>query len=595
MMVAPAAYGGAESETGPKTVAYFRLSGAMTETPMEVPPLFAANAPLSLKELLTTLKQARQDPEVAAIVLDLEGAQLGLAQLEEVSAALRQFGAVDKEVFVHADALSTGTYALASAASHIALVPTGEVWLTGLYSEAPYLRGMLDKIGVVPDVEQREDYKSAGEMFTRTGPSPAAEKMLNWLLDSIYDRVVGIIAEGREMKPERVQELIDHGMFSAEEALKAGLIDSVQHRQDFLAELKGRYGADMELAFDYAEESTSAMPEDFFGMMNKLMQMFSPTTKKYTKPSVAIVYVEGMILPGSAEPSPFGSTEGAYSSTIRKALDAAADDDTVKAVVLRVDSGGGSALASEIILDASRRVAAKKPLIASMGNVAGSGGYYVTCGAEHVFADAATITASIGVIAGKLVTTGGWDKLGISWSAHQRGKMAGMMSSAKPWSDAERKMIVRYMDEVYATFKGHVVKARGARLTKPIEEIAGGRVFTGAQALELGLVDKLGGLEDAVKFAADKAKLDGYDIRVIPEPKSIFEMLFNPGGDSDYAHVLSGKHRLLTQPLVQALLPGLQRVDPLRTRAVVRSLQKLELLHDEAVIVAMPEELVIGN
>jgi len=578
-----------------KEIAYFKIEGELTETPVNIPPLFGDDMPMSLKSLLERLKEARHDNNVVAIVLDLQDAAIGLGQIEELHAALRKFAAIDKDVYVHADSLPTLNYAAATGASHISLVPTGELWLTGIYGEAPYLRGTLDKIGCKADFEQFEDYKTAAEMILRTGPSPQAQEMMKWLFDDLYAGMVKLIADGRKLPVEKVRALIDGGPYSAEDALKAGLIDAVQHRQDFLADLTKRYGDDAEIILDYAEDDPFAIPDDnIFAAFEFLMEMLNPSPKVYTEPSVAIVYVEGAIMTGEAEPSLFGSADGAFSTTIRKALDKAAEDDTVKAVILRVDSPGGSALASEIILDASRRVAEKKPVVVSMGNVAASGGYYVTCASETIFADANTITASIGVLGGKIVTTPMWEKLGVTWHANRRGKMAGMMSSAATFSDEERAKIRGYMKTVYEIFRGHVAKARGAKLTKPIEQITGGRVFTGQQALELGLVDRIGGLEDAIAHAAKRAGLGEYEIRVIPEPPSIFDM-FAQHEDDEYLRIGAGRvgGSFSELPLIQAALPTMATIDPLRCKALLNAIKRIELVHQEGVIVMMPEELSI--
>ncbi len=577
-----------------KQIAYFKIKGPLAETPVNMPPLFGSEPPMSLKGLLEQFKEARLDKNVVAVLIDLQNADLGLGQLEEVHEALRKFAAVDKPVFMHADSLSTVTYAAATGASHISVVPTGDVWLLGLYGETPYFRGALDKLGCTPDIEQCGDFKSAGEPIMRKEPSEQSKQMTKWLLDGLYAGLVERIAKGRSMSPEKVTSLIDGGPYSAEEALAAGLIDSVKHRQDFIADLKERYGDGVEFVADYGKSSEMDLPQDPFAMFSFFMQLLNPAPTVYTQPSVAIVYVEGSILTGSAEASPFGGSGGAYSTTLRKALDKAANDDSVKAVVMRVDSPGGSALASEIILDASRRVAAKKPLIVSMGNVAGSGGYYVTCASETIFADSNTITASIGVLGGKIVTTGMWDKWGINWNGVQRGKMAGMMSSATPFSDPERAKIRHYMDTVYGVFKKHVTTARGSKLKKPIDEIAGGRVYTGAQALDLGLIDKIGGLEDAIKFAAQRAGLGEYDIRVIPEPPSIFD-LFKPKDENDgYAEASTTLRLSLSKmPPFDTMLSTLATVDPQRVQAIIRSLQRIELLHNESVITMMPDEILI--
>lgn len=575
----------------PKQIAFFKIDGALAEVPVNMPPLFGDKPPTSLKVLLERFKEARTDPNVVAILLDVQSAALGLAQLEELHEALKKFAAVDKPVYVHADSLSTITYAAATGASHISIVPTGDVWVMGLYGETPYLRGMLDKIGLVPDVEQCGDFKSAGEPLMRKEPSEPAKKMMAWLFDGLYASLVDRIAKGRGMTADKVKGLIDNGPYSADEALAAGLIDSVKHRQDFIADLKTRYGDSVEFAANYGDESDMEVPQDFFGMFNFIMKMMNPSPKEYTEPSVAIVYVEGTIQTGAAQQSPFGGSEGAYSTTIRKALDKAASEDSVKTVVLRVDSPGGSALASEIILDAAKRVAAKKPIIVSMGNVAGSGGYYVTCASETIFADSGTITASIGVISGKVATTGMWDKLGIHWNANQRGKMAGMLSTAAPFTDAERAKMRHYMETVYGIFKQHVVNARGDKLKKPIDELAGGRVFTGQQALELGLVDKIGGLEDAIKFAAQKAGLGEYDIRVIPEPPSLFD-LFAPHKEEPAAETRVAMS-FASHPEISTMLAALSQVDPQRVQSIVRSLMRLTLIQKEGAITMMPEEILI--
>jgi len=579
-----------------KQIAHFRVKGALAETPSRMPPLFGNDAPTSMQSLLSRLKKARQDASVVGVVIDLQQARLGAAQIEELHSALSKFKAVDKEVYLHADSLSLGTYAAASSASHISIVPTGDLWLMGLYGETPYLRGMMDKMGIQPDFEQFEAYKSAAEPLMRTGPSEQAQEMTDWLLDSLFDTLVDLIAEGRGMSPTQIRDLIDHGRFSAEEALAAGLIDSVKHRQDFVSDLKSRYGKDVDVALHYGREDEFELPGDnFFALFEFMMKLFNPASKKYTGPTVGLVYVDGAIMTGEAEPSPFGgASSGAFSTTIRKALDEAADESAVKAVVLRVDSPGGSALASEIILDAAMRVAQKKPLIVSMGNVAGSGGYYVACRADTIFADRATITASIGVIGGKIVTTGMWDKLGINWHANQRGEMAAMMSTASKFNERERAKIRDYMGSVYEIFKAHVVEGRKGKLTKPIEKLAGGRVFTGAQAKELGLVDQIGGLDDAVKYAAKQAGLVDYDIRVIPEPPSIFDIFMGEKEDDEFASagaVASGS--FLEVPLVRAALPTLFRVDPLRAKAIVQALLRIELIHREGVVTMMPLDLVI--
>jgi protease-4 len=332
-----------------------------------------------------------------------------------------------------------------------------------------------------------------------------------------------------------------------------------------------------------------------FAMLKIWGELLGQTQKPSAKKdSIGIVYVEGPIVLGGGQTSPFGMA-AATSSKIRKALDEAARDDSIKAVVLRVDSPGGSAVASEIILDATKRVKAKKPFVVSMGNVAGSGGYYVACASDVIFADATTITASIGVVGGKLATSEMWKKVGVTFKTYKRGENAGLLASGDVFAAGERQKMQTWMDDVYSVFKGHVRASRGDRLKKPIDELAGGRVFTGKQALELGLVDKIGGLQDAVAHVATAAKLTDYDLRVVPAAKSFLEQLIEEASGEDtenapgirLAGQLAGSSGAVS--LVDLAMPHLRGLDPGRIAAVTAALQRLQLIQQEGVILMMPE------
>jgi protease-4 len=241
-------------------------------------------------------------------------------------------------------------------------------------------------------------------------------------------------------------------------------------------------------------------------------------------------------------------------------------------------------------------VKAKKPLIVSMGDVAASGGYYVTCASETIFADEATITGSIGVVGGKIATGSLWDKFGIRWKAYQRGTNASILSSAQAFTPEQREYMQTWMDEIYGVFKGHVVDARGDKLKKPIDDLAGGRVYTGKQALELGLVDKIGTLADAIQFAATEAKLDKYEVRVVPEPKNFLETLLEDleGQKDDSKHIsLDGVvRRGESSSLLAAALPYLKQLDPQRMKAVLLALKRLEMIQAEGAVLMAPEFVV---
>jgi protease-4 len=369
----------------------------------------------------------------------------------------------------------------------------------------------------------------------------------------------------------------------------------VEHRQDFEAMLKSKYGKDVVFDKKYGQKKPPTV--DFsspFAMFKIWGELLGQAQKKPAgKPAVGIVYVEGPITLGSGQPSLFGEME-ARGPKVRKALDEAARDDTIKAVVLRVNSPGGSAVASEIILDATKRVKAKKPFVVSMGDVAGSGGYYVACASDVIFADEATITASIGVVGGKLATTTMWKKVGVTFKTYKRGENAGLLASGDPFTPGERKRIQDWMNDVYDVFKSHVRAIRGSRLKKPLDELAGGRVYTGRQALDLGLIDKIGGIEDAIAHVAGQAKLTDYDVRIVPAPKNFLEQLIEEasGGKDDAPGIDAAAGRLGlggSASLVDLALPHLQHLEPRRVAAVTDALRHLELLQREGVLLMMPE------
>jgi protease-4 len=536
--------------------------------------------------------KAATDPAVKAVVILPETDGLGSAQVEELRSVMSQLRKHGKEVFVHADSLVTEQYILASAASRISVVPTGDVMVPGMSASSLHVRGLLDKIGVKPDFITEGAYKSAAELFMREQPSPEADEMMNWLMDSRYATLKEQLAQGRKVDAAKAQEWLDAGLFTAEQASKAGLIDAVEQVQDFEAMLKERYGKDVVFNRKYGRKTEPELDlTSPFAFLKIWTQLFKgPDKKTEPKSAVGIVYVDGPIMAGKGMASPFGGGSAAFSSDVREALDKAASDDSIRAVVLRIDSPGGSGTASEIILDATKRLKAKKPFVVSMGDVAGSGGYYVACGADTIFADATTLTGSIGVLAGKFATTDMWKKVGITFKEYKRGQNAGLFSSEAVFSESERARMKLVMDETYGTFKQHVTDIRGKRLKKPIDDLAGGRVYTGKQALDLGLVDRIGSLSDAVAFAADQAKVKDYEVRIVPEPKGFLEQLMDQfsGGKDEPGHIrlASGESTLL-----KLASPYLQNLDPRRTAAVVSALLRLEVAQKEGVVLTMPEIL----
>ncbi|WP_428939511.1 signal peptide peptidase SppA [Fontivita pretiosa] len=596
---APAPTAPGKTQAAQNVIPVFQLRGEITESPAD--PTLALFGPpgISLRQLVEQMKQAAADESVRAVVLLDEGGSLGIAQIEEIRQAIKQLRDAGKDVYVHADSLTLGKYALFCGATRLSVVPTGDLWITGIFVEQPFVRGLLNKISVTPDFMTCGEYKSAAEIFMREGPSPQAEEMTNWLLDGVYATLIELIARGRNVSPEQVKTWIDNGPYSAEKARGLGMIDAVEHRQQFQEMLKSKYGSDVTFEKKYGQKKKPQMdlssPFAIFKMWGEAMS--AARKGKAAKDAVGVVYVEGPIVLGSRDPSPLSAADRVATSTeIRKALDEAANDDSIKAVVLRINSPGGSAVASEIILDGTRRVKARKPLVVSMGNVAGSGGYYVACGSDIIFADSSTITGSIGVVAGKLVTTEMWRKVGVTWKSYARGRHAGILATAAPFSDEERQKIQSWMNEIYEVFKGHVREIRGSRLKKNLEDLAGGRVYTGQQALELGLVDKIGTLQDAIAYAAGQASIKDYDVRVVPEPKNFIEQLIAEltGAENDDSRGLlrAGNFGVRTPSLWDLALPHLAGMDPQRIAAVREAFVQMTTLQDEGVVLMMPPMVV---
>jgi len=576
------------------TIAVFSISGGVTEKPGdEELAIFTGQPADSFLSLTTRMRQTIDDDDVKAVVILAGSSAPGLAQSEELHKLLAAIKKSGKPVYVHADQLMTRQVMIFSGASEISMSPTGYIFLHGLYGEQVHLRGLLDRLRIKPDFITMGAYKSAAETFMLESASPAAAEMTKWLFDGMYNSTVNALASGRGVKPAKVKAWIDDGIYSATEAEKAGIIDSVTYRQDLVEQIKKKHGNDISFDKRYGRKSQQQIDlSNPFAALQLWAQILSgPSKKKSDKDGIAVIYVEGSILPGTPAASPLGQAGGAYSTPIRKALDKAAEDNTIKAVVLRVDSPGGSVVASEIILDATRRVKAKKPIVISMGNTAASGGYYVSCAADTIFAESGTVTGSIGVLSGKFVTTDMWKSVGINFTPLARGKKAGMLGSATAFTEGERARMTAWMEKVYGQFKSHVTTIRGDRLKKPIDDLAAGRVWTGQQALEYGLVDKIGGIHDAINFIADEAKLgDDYEVRVIPRPQNFAELLMGDlgGGGNKKSKTLSLEHSVSQDSLWKSVLPLMQGIDPNRVAAVRQAIQQLDIVAREQISLSMP-------
>jgi len=582
-------------------VAVYGLRGAIEDGPAALQFGFEFEPQQTLFRLLQRFRKVEKDDDVKAVVLTFSDVRLGWGKMQELRQAILGLRAAKKDVYCYLEEARPSTYLLATAASRICIVPTGDIELMGLHVEEAYFKNLMDKIGLEADIEHVGAYKGAGEPFTRTGPSDQAREMTEWLVKDLYEQMVETVSQGRNIPADQVRALIDRGPFNAKQAIEAKLVDEAMYVDELVESIRDRYGENAEFVANYGKEKKAQIdfssPFAFFKLLGEGMSK----GKASAKPAVAVVYLDGMIVTGKTEQSPFGDAGAVGSTSLRHALNKAANDDAVKAVVFRVNSPGGSATASDIIWRAATELGKEKPFVVSMGDIAASGGYYVSAGAKAIFANRGTITGSIGVIGGKLITKGLWDWAGINFHETTMGKNADLFNTNRRFDDRQRVIVREQLETVYKDFTDRVMTGRGNKLKKELSELAGGRVFTGRQAEATGLVDRIGGLDDAIAYAAKQAKLaEGeYEIRVLPEPQNFMDLFLRSltGQEEDEegvdVAVKADTPWTLKAPFAQELLPMLERLDPTRARTILRSLLRIELLGRDHVLMALPGELDI--
>ncbi len=469
----------------------------LTSAPVEVEPddlvaRLRARHRARLRDVLRTLHEAGDDRHVRGLVVRVGGATLDWATMQELRDAIGKFVASGKPAVAWAETLGDGNgtvaYVLASACTEIWLQPTGELGLLGVAAETTFLRGALDKLGIEPQLDKRHEYKNAADRIMNYEFTPEHREAVDRVAVSVWSWAKGAIAAARGLTETRVGELADSAPLAAADARTGGLVDRLGYRDEVYADVRKRVG-DAELLF-----------ADRWRPHRRLA-----TVVRRHRRTVALVEARGDIVSGRSGGGPRGRRLG--SDTVCAALRAARQNEHVGAVVLRVDSPGGSAIASDAIW---REVVLTRdngrPVIVSMGDVAGSGGYYIACPADVIVAQPATITGSIGVLGGKVVVSGLLERLGLGTGAVAHGRNARMYSSREGFTDSEREQLAAMLDRVYADFVQKV--ALGRRMsTEAVDAVARGRIWSGADARENGLVDELGGLHDAVRIARERGGL----------------------------------------------------------------------------------------
>ena len=475
------------------------------------------DSPRSLRATIDTLDRAREDDRIAGMVAYIDASAGGMARAQDLRDAVLRFRESGKFAIAYAETfgeMGPGTqgYYLASAFDEVWMQPTGQVGLVGLMSSTMFYKGTFEKLDVEVLGDRRREYKNAFDSYTQRRYTPAHQEAVSVLLEDLLAQIQQGIAQGRDVSEESVATWIEEGPYLGSAAEARGIVDRLGYRDEVIAAAKERAGEGAELLFleRYAERS--------------------PATSGGAK-KIALVYGVGAVMRGPSSSDPLSGSQSMGSDTVAAALAAAASDEDVVAIVFRVDSPGGSAIASDTIWrEAVRAREAGKPVIVSMGNVAASGGYYVAAGATKIVAQPGTITGSIGVFAGKPNLRKLWNKVGVTFDSVATSSNALAFSTVHGYDEAGWQSLQASLDQIYVDFKGRVAEGRGLS-DEEVEALAKGRVWSGVRAKELGLVDELGGLHDAVALARSEAGVSEEDASVVvyPPSKGVIENLL--GGD----------------------------------------------------------------
>ncbi len=530
---------GREPQVAQNSTLVLRVGGDLNEIePGGVFAPFLESAP-TLRSVTDMLRHAKTDNRIKSVILKPSGDAALWGKVQELRDAVIDFRRSGKPIAAYLEYGGQQEFYLATACDKVFLMPSASLDLTGIASYELFMRGMLDKIGAYPDGMHIGEYKTALNEFTEKTYTPAHREMAVSLNTDLYQQLVRGIAEGRHKSEADVKSLIDHGPFLSEDALKAGLIDDVAYEDEL--DDKVKLGAAKPTYVD----------------MNDYRQTNAPFGHGSQK--IAVIYATGLIASGKSTYDSTGS-QVTGSDTIIEYLRKARADQSTKAIILRIDSPGGSAIASDIIWREVMLTRQQKPLIASMSDVAASGGYYIAMPANVIVAEPSTLTGSIGVVLTKFVIDGTLKKLGLNMEGVSQGKYADLYSPVRPFSPEEKQRVFESMQATYNTF---VEKAAQGRNTTPekIDAVGQGRVWTGLQAKQIGLVDELGGLDRALSIAKQRARIpqdQDVELVVYPPKKSFYDIFKSPFGTSDRAATLAAMLGLSNPRVLQQLVAPLQ-------------------------------------
>lgn len=498
---------------------------------------------VSVMDVVLGLDAAGRDPRVKGVLLRVGSGDLPIPAAEELRAAIKRFQGTGKFVIAHSQGFDTdslGDYLVAAGANEIWMQPASSFFPAGTATTTIFYRGLFDKLHADPQFIQRYEYKNAANVFTQTDYTPAHREAMTRVLQSWYDSAVQEAAADRKIAPAVLQAFLDTSPAMVDEVKARGLITAIGYDDDARLAARDKAGPDTRVtAFD-----------DYFATVRPMANAGGNT--------VAFIHAAGDIVEGDDDATAFGGDNVVAGDTFARAIRAATDDDRVKAILIRIDSPGGSAIASDQILDAVRKArAAGKPVVVSMGTLAASGGYYIALGADRIVAEPGTLTGSIGVVFGKVAIGKSLEMVGLEGREIGVGKNALLLSSFEPWNDAQLAEVNAQADAIYVDFTRKVAEGRHLPLTT-VQDIARGRVWTGADAKERGLVDELGGFWTAVQDVKRLARLDPnapVTFRVYPTRRGFFGEL-NRYFEASAATMkaMQGVDALMRMPAVKAMI-----------------------------------------
>jgi protease-4 len=572
-----------EKAKKPITWAHIELKGPYREG-AKLEGIFGESE-VTLHDILGRIERATNDPAISGIFLRFNNAQIDKGQIHEFRAVIANARKKGKPVYAWTDFSMSTDYLIATACDKIYMPESGDLILTGLRIEVSFYQNLFKMLNIQADMLQIGDFKGAAEPYTRTNMSPEFRKDIEDLLDGMYADMIQTIATSRKKTEAEVKQIIDEGPYMATRAMKAGLIDGLIYEDKMDETIAAETNVPtVKITQNYGKVKVEQDFEGLTGFIN-LMNAISGAGESKPKSlgaKIAIIYANGPIMTGkSSQDSFFGESIG--SDTLVKAIDKAAKNDSVKAIVLRINSPGGSALASDLIWNALENC--KKPFVVSMGTVAASGGYYIAMGADRIFVEPNTITGSIGVVGGKLALDGLYQKFGVTHDIISRGKNSGVLSPTQPFNATERVVMRASMEEVYDLFTKKAATGRKMDVEK-LKSLAGGRVYTGHQAVACGLADEIGTLEDAIQYARKLAGMEDnakFERLMLPEAPNPFEALF---GNSEVASPIQQPEYSRSEIL---MLMGIML--PEQTQTLIDSLWVNKLLKQEHRLLIMPYHL----